>query len=289
MGRTLAPLRHGRGDPTIRFEPAASSGERHARPRDPHACVSRPAAGWLAGHGLGTGQRARRRRRCRGCWGPRTTRPRSSLPAGPLRELSATVPATCASGAATPSWPRSCRPSSSRRSPAARRSAPGARSCSATASRRPDRAACTCRRSRPSLRALPYFELHPLGLEQRRAVTLIRAAERADWLEEATRLAARGRHGPPPDRSRRRSLDGGRDGPRRARRSRRREPRRLPHARASCAGRWPASRAATTRACSSSSSPTAASEPASSGCSSSRALQPPRYGPRYAGRSIAAL
>ena len=38
----------------------------------------------------------------------------------------------------------------------------------------------------PSLVAdLPYYELHPVGLEQRRAVTLIRAAERAPWLEEA--------------------------------------------------------------------------------------------------------
>jgi 3-methyladenine DNA glycosylase/8-oxoguanine DNA glycosylase len=36
--------------------------------------------------------------------------------------------------------------------------------------------------------ALPYFELHPLGLEQRRAVTLIRAAGRADWLEAAIDL-----------------------------------------------------------------------------------------------------
>lgn len=33
--------------------------------------------------------------------------------------------------------------------------------------------------------ALPYHALHPVGLEQRRAVTLIRAAERAAWLEEA--------------------------------------------------------------------------------------------------------
>jgi 3-methyladenine DNA glycosylase/8-oxoguanine DNA glycosylase len=30
---------------------------------------------------------------------------------------------------------------------------------------------------------LPYFELHGLGLEQRRAATLIRAAQRAAWLQ----------------------------------------------------------------------------------------------------------
>ena len=36
--------------------------------------------------------------------------------------------------------------------------------------------------------ALPYHELHPVGLEQRRAITLIRAAERAGWLEEAVEM-----------------------------------------------------------------------------------------------------
>lgn len=37
--------------------------------------------------------------------------------------------------------------------------------------------------------ALPYFELHPLGLEQRRAVVLIRAAARAGWLQEAVAMS----------------------------------------------------------------------------------------------------
>jgi 3-methyladenine DNA glycosylase/8-oxoguanine DNA glycosylase len=36
--------------------------------------------------------------------------------------------------------------------------------------------------------ALPYFELHDLGLEQRRALTLIRAAQRAAWLQAAATL-----------------------------------------------------------------------------------------------------
>jgi 3-methyladenine DNA glycosylase/8-oxoguanine DNA glycosylase len=40
-----------------------------------------------------------------------------------------------------------------------------------------------------TIAALPYFELHPLGLEQRRAVTLIRACERAPELEQAIDLA----------------------------------------------------------------------------------------------------
>ena len=36
---------------------------------------------------------------------------------------------------------------------------------------------------------IPYYDLHPLGLEQRRAVTLIGAAGRGDWLEEAVMMA----------------------------------------------------------------------------------------------------
>jgi 3-methyladenine DNA glycosylase/8-oxoguanine DNA glycosylase len=36
---------------------------------------------------------------------------------------------------------------------------------------------------------LPYYELHPVGLEQRRAITLIRAAQREEWLEEAVEMA----------------------------------------------------------------------------------------------------
>lgn len=36
--------------------------------------------------------------------------------------------------------------------------------------------------------ALPYYELHRVGLEQRRAVTLIRAAERIETLEAAARM-----------------------------------------------------------------------------------------------------
>jgi len=39
-----------------------------------------------------------------------------------------------------------------------------------------------------AIAALPYFELHPLGIEQRRASTLIRAARRVGWLEEAVTM-----------------------------------------------------------------------------------------------------
>ncbi|MEX1295603.1 MAG: DNA-3-methyladenine glycosylase 2 family protein, partial [Candidatus Limnocylindrales bacterium] len=37
--------------------------------------------------------------------------------------------------------------------------------------------------------SLPYHAFHPLGLEQRRALTLLRAAERADRLEEAVAMS----------------------------------------------------------------------------------------------------
>lgn len=50
--------------------------------------------------------------------------------------------------------------------------------------------------------ALPYFELHPVGLEERRAGTLLAAAQRAAWLEEALGM------GPAAAQARLRSLPG---------------------------------------------------------------------------------
>ena len=41
-----------------------------------------------------------------------------------------------------------------------------------------------------TLAAIPYYDFHPLGLEQRRAVVIKRAAERAGWLEAAGTLEA---------------------------------------------------------------------------------------------------
>lgn len=42
--------------------------------------------------------------------------------------------------------------------------------------------------SADQLAAIPYFDFHPLGLEQRRALVIKRAAERAPWLEAARGL-----------------------------------------------------------------------------------------------------
>ena len=41
-----------------------------------------------------------------------------------------------------------------------------------------------------ALARIPYHALHPLGLEQRRSLTLARAAGRAAWLEAASDLPA---------------------------------------------------------------------------------------------------
>lgn len=50
--------------------------------------------------------------------------------------------------------------------------------------------------------SLPYYELHPVALEQRRAITLIRAAEGASGLEEAVAMA------PPAAQARLRTVPG---------------------------------------------------------------------------------
>ena len=98
----------------------------------------------------------------------------------------------------------------------------------------------------PVLAALPYFELHPLGLEQRRAVTLIRAAREAERLESAVGLPAE------QALALLRSVPVSAPGPRPRRRGRP-SAIRMPSAWAtstcpiSSAGPWPGSRAAMTR------------------------------------------
>ena len=126
-------------------------------------------------------------RRCRGCWAPRTTLTRLVLPRGPLRDLAAGCRAS-ASGAATPSWPRSCRPSSSRRSPVLEARRAYRRLVLRYGEPAPGPGGLRLPPAADRLPALPYHELHPLGLEQRRALTLIRAARGG--------RAARGRQSP---------------------------------------------------------------------------------------------
>src|SRR6185295_12764272 len=53
-----------------------------------------------------------------------------------------------------------------------------------------------------ALARIPYYDLHPLGLEQRRAIVLHRAAEKADWLQAAGTLE------PPAALARLRSIPG---------------------------------------------------------------------------------
>ena len=107
----------------------------------------------------------------------------------------------------------------------------------------------------------PYHAFHRFGVERRRADVIRRAASRAAWLEAAASAAEAD--------ARLRSLPG--IGPWTAAevlRSAFGDPDALSvgdyHSRTSWRGRWPASRAAMTRACSSCSSPTAVSAAASS-------------------------
>ena len=243
--------------------------------------------GWrVMAWGLGAERAADRVPRLLGCRGrPGRAAAAARVPCG---TWSAACRA-CASGGATRSWPRSCRPSSSRRSPGLKRSVPTGDSCCATASRHRARAGCTCRRLLPVLAELPYYELHPLGP---------RAAPGGDAHPRRTRgRAARG--GSRTCHRRRRWLSCGRSpgwapGPR-PRRPGRPSAIRTPSAWAtstcpiSSAGRWPGSRAGMTRACWSCWSRTGASAHGWCASWSSPASSPPRYGPRMRTRSIERL
>ena len=194
--RTLAPLRHGPTDPTIRLVPGGVW--RATRmPEGPATLFIEPrrdvirATGWGAGAGAAiTGL-------------PRLLgaddQPEAFVPRHPLlrqlavrfgdvrfgatdRVLESLLPAVCeqkvTSGEAHRAWrlivERFGEP------------APGPWS-EAGASWSDPRVRLSPTADR--LARLPYYELHPAGLEQRRALVLRRIAERADWLERAGTLA----------------------------------------------------------------------------------------------------
>jgi 3-methyladenine DNA glycosylase/8-oxoguanine DNA glycosylase len=185
-GWTLAPLRHGRADPTIRFEPGGVTWRATRTVDGPASLRIAPSAG---------GWRIQ-------AWGPGGERavavlPRLlgaedepaalALPAGPLRELArrfrglrfgrsdavmaSLVPAIIEQKVTGREAQRAWRSLVLRFG----EQAPGPGGLHLP----PEPA---------TLARVPYFEMHPLGLEQRRAVTLIRACERAGWLEEAASL-----------------------------------------------------------------------------------------------------
>lgn len=196
---TLGELRHGHGDPTIRFERGVVW--RASRTADGPATtrIARAREGWRVS-----------------AWGPGATAalvgvPRLLgaeddpsalvLPAGRLRDLAAASPGF-RFGRTDAVWPSlvptiCCQKVTSAQAHRAyfgilRRwgeDAPGP--AGLRLAPRPEVVA-----------ALPYYELHPVGLEQRRAITLIRAAERAAWLEEAVDMT------PPAARARLRATPG---------------------------------------------------------------------------------
>lgn len=182
---TLGPLRHGPRDPTIRFEGGVVW--RAARTVDGPATVrlSRAGDGWRAmAWGAGAEHAVATLPRLLGA----EDEPAAlELPRGRLRDLAvrlrglrfgrsddvmgSLVPAIIEQKVTGPEAQRSYRRLILRYGEPA--PGPGGLYLAPTPGR---------------LAALSYFELHPLGIEQRRAITLIRAAERAAWLEEAVTL-----------------------------------------------------------------------------------------------------
>lgn len=182
---TLGPLRHGPGDPTIRFESGAIW--RATRTPDGPATLrlSLDARGWRAmAWGIGAEHAVAGVPRLLGAEDDPAA---LILPRGPLRTLAARsaglrfarsddvmgslLPAIIEQKVTGPEAQRSWRALVLRHGEAA--PGPGGLHVPPAAD---------------VIAALPYFELHRLGIEQRRAVTLIRAAARASWLQEAVAL-----------------------------------------------------------------------------------------------------
>ena len=92
-----------------------------------------------------------------------------------------------------------------------RRRAPIGASCSGSARMRPVPRACDSPPTAERLATLAYHQLHPAGLEQRRAVTILRAASRAAWLEAAGALTPTRGTGPVAGHPGCRPVDRGRD------------------------------------------------------------------------------
>lgn len=185
LSRTLAPLSHGPGDPTIRLERGIAWRATHTLAGPATLRISRGREGWrVMAWGPGAELAAAGVPRLLGSEDDPAA---LEVPAGPLRALVARlsglrfgrtdavfeslVPAIIGQKVTAIAAQRSYRGLVKRYG----EPAPGPGGLYLAPS--PER-----------LAALPYYQLHPLGLEQRRAVALIRAAERAAWLEEATTL-----------------------------------------------------------------------------------------------------
>jgi 3-methyladenine DNA glycosylase/8-oxoguanine DNA glycosylase len=186
VGLTLAPLRHGRGDPTIRFE--EGSVWRAVRTAEGPACLRiSPAGGawrvtaWGRGGELAADSVPR-------LLGAGDDPAALVAPSGLLRDL--------AHRFRNVRFGRSDAVMASLLPAIVEQKVTGREAQRAWRSivlrfgeRAPGPAGLHLPPEPATLARVPYFALHPLGLEQRRAVTLIRAAERADWLEGAIRLS----------------------------------------------------------------------------------------------------
>lgn len=184
---TLGPLRHGPHDPTIRFEGAVAWWATHT-PHGPATLRLAPGrAGWRAA-----------------AWGPGAAWIVSQVPRllgsdddpgalllrpGPLRDLAASL--------AGVRFGRSDRVLASLVPAVIEQKVTGLEA--QRAYRRlvlrfgepaPGPGGLWLAPPAGTLASLAYFDLHPLGLEQRRAATLIRAAQAADRLETAAGLPA---------------------------------------------------------------------------------------------------
>lgn len=187
LRRTLSALRHGPRDPTIRFEPGAIW--RATRTSSGPATLRLAVAGdaiRVTAWGPGAGAVAAGVPRLLGVADDPAAMP---LPPGPLGErlrrigglrfgrtdavLESLVPAIIEQKVTGTEAQRSYRRLVARYGEAA-----------------PGPSGLRLPPAPEVLARLPYFELHPLGLEARRATTLIRAAQRAAWLEEAAGMSA---------------------------------------------------------------------------------------------------
>jgi 3-methyladenine DNA glycosylase/8-oxoguanine DNA glycosylase len=184
---TLSPLRHGPHDPVTRFETGGAVWRASRTPAGTATVrLSRAGRGWrVVAWGEGAELAVEALPRLLGAEDDPTA---LDLPPGPLRDLSrrlvglrfgrsddvmgSLVPAIIEQKVSGPEAQRSYRALVLRHGE--RAPGPGG----LVVPPPPERIA-----------ALPYHELHPLGLEQRRAMTLIRAAGRGAWLQEGLAMS----------------------------------------------------------------------------------------------------
>jgi len=183
---TMGELRRGHGDPTIRFERdvawrASRTAEGPATIR-----ISRARGGWRV-MGWGVGAQAALAAVPR-LLGAEDDPGALHLPAGPLRKLASRSPGL-RFGRTDAVWPSLLPAVCGQKVTVVQAHRAYFGILRRWGEDAPGPAGLRLPPSAEVVAALPYYELHPMGLEQRRAITLIRAAERAGSLEEAVHMA----------------------------------------------------------------------------------------------------